>query len=453
MKKKVEELWERGSGMVMAIFVLFLVTSLGVALLFLSNTEVKLSQADGRGKVAYYHSEAGLEKGRAVVHYANMINLPDIEYFNDELQAAAGGNPGDVIDFNLANLTATFDSDGNLTSLSGFNDDQPALPLTSFGDGMHAAFLTNDPAEGISTTTDNNKKVMITGVGAGPDRSLEIVQAIVERVDLYPMPPATITILGEENCDPDCADFWGGTSIPKRYKGDDTGAHCPGGTPGLWVPVIGVIGDSSVGSVIPGVQKKASYTTDGGNLSGDSTVTDLTDDPTLDPIWTDCNLLRDLAAEIRDAADIIGDSSTPNAALGTVADPKIAFIDDDYVVGPSVNSGGILLVTGMLDFHGQADWQGIVLAIGTGDFLRNGSGNGTISGAIIVADIAGPDRILFTADDCAGQDDILGTADDGIAQSSYQVTGGGVGVTGFCSAYLKRWQAAKPLEIVSFVQR
>jgi hypothetical protein len=450
MIEKFDRLWERGSGMVMAIFVLFLVTSLGVALLFLSNTEVKLSQADSRGKVAYYYSEAGLEKGRAMVHYANLIDLPDIEYFTNELATAANGDP--TSDFNLANLTGTFDADGNLTGLSGYGNDAP-VHSGSFQDGYYAAFLTNDPAEGMNTTTDANKKAMITGVGGGPDRSLEIVQAIVERTDLYPMPPATITILGEPSCAPNCAHFEGGNSTPKKYKGDDTGAHCPGGVPGLWKPVIGVIGSDSVTSVQPGMQKLPSYTTDGGAITGYGTLTDLTTDPSLDPMWTDCFLLRDLAAQIRDAADIIGDASTPNAALGTTADPKIAFIEGDYVVGPTVDSAGILLVTGLLDFHGMADWEGIVLVLGTGEFLRNGSGNGVISGAVIVADISGPDDILFTADDCAGQDDILGTSDDGIAQSDYDVTGGGVGVTGYCSAHLLRWQAAKPLVITSFVQR
>ncbi len=448
MIEKFDRLWERGSGMVMAIFVLFLVTSLGVALLFLSNTEVKLSQADGRGKVAYYYSEAGLEKARALVHYANFISS-DIEYFSDELAVAAGADGN--IDFNLASLSATFDSDGNLTSLSGFNDDRPAFPLASFAGGMHAAFLTNDPAEGIANPIDNNKKVMLTGVGAGPDRSLEIVQAIVQRVDLYPVPPATITILGEQNCMPNCAQFDGGTSTPKRYRGDDAGTHCPGGDPTLHVPVVGVIGNHSVGSAQTGVIKPASYTS--GTEVGIDTVKDLTAIPGLDPTWTDCGLLRDLAMEIRDAADIIGDSSTPNAALGTVADPKIAFIVGDYVVGPAVSSAGILFVTGTLDFHGQADWQGIIFAVGEGDFLRNGSGNGEISGSVVVADISGPDRILFTADDCSGEDGILGNGDDGIAQSTYYVPGGGVGVTGYCSSYLLRWQAAKPLEIVSFIQR
>jgi len=441
---------ESGSGMLMAVFVLFLVTSMGVALLFLSRTEVQLSQADGRSKVAYYYSEAGLEKARAITHNANFIST-DKQYFTDEFPLVAGGDG--ALDFDVANLTATFDNDGNLTGLTGYDDDTPVVPLAGFESGWHAAFLTNDPAEtgGIHDMTDTNKKAMITGIGAGPDRSLEITQAIVEKVDLYPVPPATITILGEPACGASCAQFWGGTSTPKRYLGDDSNPVCPGGNPSLWVPVVGVIGSSSTGTAQGGVIKPASFIT--GPHTGSSTVSDLTTDPSLDPLWTDCSLLVDLAAEVLAAADIVGNTATPNTDLGTTADPKIVYIDGDYVVGPSVSGGGLLLVTGELQFHGNADWQGLILVLGKGDFLRNGSGNGNIAGSIVVADISGPDRILFTSDDCSGQDNILGTADDGVAQSSFLVTGGGTGKTAYCSAYLIQWQAAKPLEIISFLQR
>jgi hypothetical protein len=95
----------------------------------------------------------------------------------------------------------------------------------------------------------------------------------------------------------------------------------------------------------------------------------------------------------------------------------------------------------------------LILVLGKGDFIRYGSGNGDISGAVIVADIAGPDRVLYTSDDCAGEDNIKPSADDGIAQSSYLVTGGGTGKTAYCSKWLMQWQAAKPLKIISFVQR
>ena len=273
---------ETGSGMLMAIFVLFLVTSMGVALLFLSRTEVQLSQADGRSKVAYYYSEAGLEKGRALTQYANFISS-NTEFFSDALDLVTG--PNGVIDFDVNNLTASFDSNGNLTGLAGYGDDRPVLPLAGIESGWHAAFLTNDPYDIIynsSPLIDTNETVMITGVGAGPDRSLEIVQAIVVKDDLYPVPPATITILGEPSCAPNCALFWGGTSTPKKYIGDDSGPHCPGGNPALHMPVVGVIGGTSLSTAQGGVIKPNSFISD--TLNGTDTGTDLTANPGLDPM-------------------------------------------------------------------------------------------------------------------------------------------------------------------------
>ena len=48
---------DRGSALVMAIFVLALIASMGVSLLFMSTTEVKSSQADVRSKQVYYLAE------------------------------------------------------------------------------------------------------------------------------------------------------------------------------------------------------------------------------------------------------------------------------------------------------------------------------------------------------------------------------------------------------------
>jgi hypothetical protein len=303
---------------------------------------------------------------------------------------------------------------------------------------------------------DDNDRVMLTGVGAGPDRSLEIVQAIVKRVELYPELPATITILGEPACVPNCAHFDGGTSTPKKYSGNDSGPHCPGGMTGLYKPVVGVIGSDSVTSAQAGVQKPGSYVSDPDpvtGVSGIDTVQDLTTSGTLNPMWTNCPEVVEFAAMVRDLADVVGDSSTPVSDLGVPGDGKVVFINGDYAVPGSVVGAGVLFVTGDLDFDGMAAWEGAIFAVGKGTFIRSGGGNGDITGGILVADVAGPDRVLFTPDDCSGEDGILGTPDDGIAQSSYDVPGAGNSTTGYCSADLVNWMAFRPLEIVSFVQR
>ena len=425
-----------GSALIVALFVLFLVTAIGVALLFLTRNEVDMSQADGRGKRVYYLAEAGLEDGRTTVGNANRVSLKTDD-LSDELDTAAG--PDDVINFNVDNIAPVYDGNGNVTGFTGFGDDVPARGLTALDDGWYTAFLTNDVNENPSTIIDNNDIVMITGIGVAADRSLEITEAVVQYDELFPSLPATITILGPN------AIFDGGNSNAKSYVGDD----CPGGLLPP-VPVVGTIGGVSETHAEIGVHKPGTYESNG--QSGDDTVSDLI--PLgVDPMWTDCDALVALARGVMDAADVVGDSSTPLAALGTPASPKIVFIDDDYDVSGNFTGAGLLLVTGLFEFDGKADWQGVLLAIGQGDFVRKGGGNGNVLGGAVVANVEGPDQILFTADDCSGDDGVKPSGDDGVAQSSFDASGGGGLKTQFCSPYFTRLQAAKPLEILSFRQR
>jgi hypothetical protein len=303
--------------------------------------------------------------------------------------------------------------------------------------------MTNDPVEGRATTLDGDNLALITGVGIGPDRSMEMVQALVRRVDLFPTVPATITVLG-----PDQAGmFEGGTSAAKYYTGNDYGAHCGSGSSDE-IPVVGVTGDT--GHARGGVKKPSNYTS--GTDSGEATVSDLTTDPTLDAMWTDCSLLLEFAAEARQLADLRGNSATPDTDLGTPGNEKLVFIDGDYTISGSFAGAGMLFVSGVLEMSGAGSWDGPIFVVGKGEFYRNGNGNGQISGGIVVADVSGPDRILFTADDCAGEDGIPGTADDGAAGGIYDVDGAGNSTTGFCSGNLAAWQSRRALEIVSFLQ-
>ena len=129
------------------------------------------------------------------------------------------------------------------------------------------------------------------------------------------------------------------------------------------------------------------------------------------------------------------------------------FIDGDYSIGGGLTLAGMLVDTGVLELNGGTSFLGPIFVIGKGDFIRSGGGGGDLLGGIVVADVAGSDRILFTADDCSGEDGILGNSDDGVAQSTYDVQGAGTSTTGYCSAYMRSWQAARPLDIQSFVQR
>src|SRR5439155_5039831 len=85
---------ERGSALVMAIFVLVLLTAMGAALLFVSENEMKTGQVDLRSKTVFYTSEAGLEDGRETLRVVNLSGVTAAlrAGLNDELTSAAGPN-------------------------------------------------------------------------------------------------------------------------------------------------------------------------------------------------------------------------------------------------------------------------------------------------------------------------------------------------------------------------
>jgi hypothetical protein len=431
---------QEGSALVMAVFVLVLVASMGVGLLFTTQTELKMSVASVNAKRAFFLSEGGLEDGRDTIFQINKIS-PNPRDLTEELQALSGGD--DFLDFDYRNVQPTYDLSGNLTGFTGFDDDVPLRAMTGLGDGWYAAFVNNDPVEGVTSVIDNNNQLLLTAVAVNEDGSAEMVRALVERPDTFAIPPAAITILGPN------AIFDGGNSSAKDYVGDDYGSHCPAGVGGD-VPVVGVIGGASETSAEFGVQKPSSYVQ--GAETGVDTVDDLTLLPDLPELWTDCELLVELGELIWSQVELRGDSSTPEADLGTPGAPKSVFIEGNYVISGGFSGAGLLWVTGELTVDGNASWQGPIFVVGEGVFLRDGAGNGMLAGGIIVADVSGPDRVLFTGDDCSGDDGTLGTSDDGVAQSSYKVNGSGTGTTGYCSAYFTDWQGMRPFRILSFHQ-
>ncbi len=433
---------EQGSALVMAIFVLALLGTMGVALLSLSNTEQLSSRASVKSKKLFFLSEAGIEDGRRTLWAANNASA-DTRSLTDELTALSGDG---VLDFDSDNLQPIFTS-GVLTGFTGINDDTPVRGITKLGDGWYAAFVTNDAVDGVSNPVDTNDRVVITGVAFMADGGREVSQAIVHRRDAFTTLPATITILGPTPV------FEGGKSSRKFYTGDNYGSHCPGGVSGS-VPIVGVIGSSEKTAAEGGVDKPGNYRTGSSpTLTGLDTVDNLLADPGLDSLWTDCEQLVDLAQVIKYAADLIGDSSTPNSSLGTPGSPKVVFIDGDYEIRGSGSYAGLLWVTGRLTLSGAVNWQGVVWTVGEGDFHRFGAGNGDISGGLVIADVAGLDRVLFTNDDCSGEDGVTGTGDDGIAASSYLVDGAGTSTTGYCSDYFNSYFSLRPLRIVDFRQR
>ena len=420
---------DAGSALVVAIFVLALLSSMGVALLFSSTTEVRSSRADMRSKQVYYLAEAGMEAGRAT-----LIILNGAGPFTDDLTTYAGVNA--TLDFDPTALQATYDTDGNVTGLTGYGDDVPLIAPTAFGDGWYAAFMTNDAVNGTSPT-DTNDRVVITGVGLDANNSVEIVQAVIIRDVL--IPPAAITLLGPNPT------FTGGSSNPKLYIGED--CQGLGGTPNYYAPLVGVIGAAAEAAVEAGIGTDPAYSS-GPSIVGDQSFADLTDTtaPTyqgpLDTVWSTCQELHDKIEQIRLIADVVCTDGT-SCVLPPSSPDRIIFVDDAYSL--NTDGEGLIVVTGNFTTNGGVAWNGMMWAIGTGEFRRNGGGGAAVNGSILAADIAGPDGVYGNSDDCTGGVGGFGTA-------SFDENGGGNGTTAYCSDDIFNATPAFPYELVEFRQ-
>src|SRR5262249_17757315 len=75
---------------------------------------------------------------------------------------------------------------------------------------------------------------------------------------------------------------------------------------------------------------------------------------------------------------------SPAPEFGTASTPKITFIDGDGYLPPA-GGAGLLVCTGALTMDGNAAFDGLVLVLGDGILIRNGGGNGSTLGSILVA--------------------------------------------------------------------
>ncbi len=430
---------ERGSALLLAVFLLAVLTGLGLALHFQAQMEILMSAADGHSKQTFYLAEAGVEGGRQA-----LFNTNGDGPFGDDLIAAAGGDGN--INFDPTAIEPVYAGDGTVTGFTGYGDDVPLIDVTALGSRWYAAFLTNDPgnAGGVTSTTDDNDRVLITGVGADSLGALRVIEAIVEPSSVFPGDiPALVTMFGtsptwQEGTDP--ADV-------KKMSGDD----CDGaGIPSFAVPVVGLI-TTPVEAVVEGALSAETLHTSAGNTDH-FTVVDLTDptDPgivasslgTISPGWDSCQGFLQMVDEIKTVADVICTPPTL-CTLPPSAPDRVVFVDGDFTLSSSESGAGLLWVTGRLTMAGDASWNGILVVAGEGEFVRSGVGNGTVSGATILADLAGPDDTWDTGDDCS----------TGFRPALFDEVVGGDRLTTYCNADVLAATPITKYRVVGFRQR
>lgn len=398
---------EKGLVLPVVLFLIGIIAAMGSAAVVLTRTDIKISRNYKNSEEAFFIAQAGTEHARAALGTMN-AGSADKGSFSDELASRVGGN--------------------GLLEGHATGDDAP-ITQAGFGAGSYTVYLTNDSTDGASNLTDTNKKVALTSVGKGSNGSRAVIEVTVSTFDLFPL-PATITLLGTG------ASFAGGNSNAKELHGDDQCAVDPLGVSRPVVAVSHAADVAAVQSAINGSKPNTYYAKDAsGSTVTAATQPDLISNSipssTLVSIHTAYGInllsvtdLNGLVDSLKKVADTVapGGSSASSVNVGTPSDPKVVVATGNFTLNGA--GAGILVVTGQLVFNGNVDYDGVILAIGEGYMRRNGAGNGTLRGAILVANTAGADAIP-------------GTGDDTLGPPTFDTSGGGNGNVNYCSTVIK----------------
>ncbi len=506
-----------GSAILMTIFVLVLLSGMAMILVFISQTEVRMSVADSQAKQAFYLAEAATERGREQLRQ-NFVAANNGAIV-PRLTTAAGTNV--ALDFNPANVRPQF-TGKTLTGFTGIGDDQALVGVTQLSDGWFAAFLSNDPADGVTNLADTNNFVMVTGLGVRPDGSFEMAQTIIEPGTLFPTIPATITLLGptpnfefksgkgwmDVECPAVPDDPYLGQAIKKSklyvdgaevksskitraFNGTDCGPYRAlgpvvtvggkkraslqpvggGGVPGLYFPTIGVVGGAAELAVegnmkkskidylanVPGRTQYIDPAVPVGGYQDESTIADLTDaaEPTV--VGSGLGPLHPTWSNCNALHDIIeklkGEASYNCTPPGCVL--------------PATTASSLSFINGDFRVPCGAEGWGMLVVTGRLDFPATASWHGVIF-AIGEGEFYRPKKDGFgnitggvVVANIAGADATYGTADDctggtsGFRSVLYQENKKALGNTVYCSTEIGAADPGykEPLARHSFRQR
>ena len=112
----------------------------------------------------------------------------------------------------------------------------------------------------------------------------------------------------------------------------------------------------------------------------------------VDPNYNSVAGLNNLVQAIIGTADVVTSSPSSVTNWGTATEPAvIAITGSNSDVSAGSGGYGVLLVTGNMVASGGFTWNGEILVVGSGSVTFEGGGNGSLTGAIVVANIGNAD--------------------------------------------------------------
>jgi hypothetical protein len=361
---------ERGAALISVLLISALLLSAGGVLL-LTTSMSATNAIDATAEMqAYYAAEAGLQRA------LNVMRSKDIP---------AGTMPAGKTSLTFRDIVLN----PTLANWLPFNGQTiGGVQTTVVGSNAFSVSITDPDDQGavllrkINTNpTYQPIRLSIQLTGYGPRRAKKVLNMIVLRSGLGGFQaPATITLRGSDSGLTDPLTLDTGNSNTVTYTGNDAAGGAGISAFAVTVP--------DVPPALTGIQRTSQVV--GPPISVLGPTSPLAGiPPTPEPEWLEtADNARAYLQDMHDNA--VGDgryftTKPPASNMGTAAAPKFTFVDGDVDLGPGNNGTGLLVVTGNLTMHGNTDFNGVIFVLGGGTVDRNGGGNGTISGGIVIA--------------------------------------------------------------------
>jgi hypothetical protein len=473
---------ESGVALLIAIFVLMLISVIAISLVVASGSESTLAGNYRSSATAYLAGTAGLEeaRGRMLPKNADYFNnavanfipaplaLGQVRYM---LNPAQGENLATLLatypdneyaaEFGAAPIAANVQTIASVSTVASggttyygplfkwvrinaateksigtdVNNDavlDTAIPL--YYDSAHLPL----PSLVVSAAPPSTAKQAyeITALAILPNGSQKMVQYVAAPVTFNLSFPSALTLSGKNIA------FSGANSNVYYANGTDGSGNppaVPGCTPNpsASLPAIGVTeplgGNTNKTSVIAGLPRPDHYT--GAGLPTPSVSNTITLAPSLQTPAS----LNALVQAISQIATVItpssGTATNTDLPANSATNPATVVVNGNLSLSSYVGYG-LLVVTGNFSYNGNSGWKGIVLVVGSGTttFTGLGGGNQEFDGAIFVATIKDTSGNLLSQ---------LGTV-------NFNISGGGGNGVYYNSCWINNAQPTLTYTVLSF---
>ncbi|HMD07111.1 MAG TPA: pilus assembly PilX N-terminal domain-containing protein [Candidatus Acidoferrum sp.] len=435
MKKdrKTHRSSEDGIALLIAIFVLLLISVVAIALLVSSGTETALGVNYRTSSTVYYAAIAGLEEARGRLlpknpNYfgASYISPTTTFPLGQTIYVINRGSGDNIVpwdssntyydneyqtEFGTAASSASWQSvnsvwDNNIQGIPGpmfkwvrinaATEQSLFLQVNASGSYNNSTPIFYDPAHintsgnpwpslivNMSPPSSAVQALEITALAALPNGTQKILQYLVAPVSVNLTFPAALILDGYSDVfnSPDHS-AW---VVQGSSDGGD-GACAPSGPVPYPVHAVGVPDNPDVGNVMSGIPSSPNESVNFTGTGSTPSIARVTLATSLQTVQG----LNQIAQTIIQNADAVIAGPATEADLPSAmssANPMTVAVQGDFSLGTSIPAGyGLLLVTGNFTYASGSNWNGIVLVIGKGTMTtsENGAG-GTFNGATLIA--------------------------------------------------------------------